>query len=39
MLPKIGLELLPPIAVLHRIPESEIESIRGGVRERRGPII
>ena len=41
MLLKVGLEFLAPIAVLHGIPESEIESIRGGVRgrRRRGPII
>jgi hypothetical protein len=32
MLLKVGLELLAPIAILHGIPESEIESIRGGLR-------
>ena len=28
----MGLELLAPIAVLHGIPESKIESVRGGIR-------
>src|ERR1700730_1498270 len=30
MLLKVGLKLLAPIAVLHGVPESEIESFRGG---------
>jgi hypothetical protein len=38
MLLEVGLKLLPPIAVLHGIPKSEIESFRGGLLEcrRRG---
>src|ERR1700738_2284331 len=34
MLFEVGLELLAPIAVLHGIPESKIESVRGGIRGR-----
>jgi hypothetical protein len=31
MLLEVGLKLLPPIAVLHGIPKSKIESFRGGL--------